>query len=64
MALHLVYHSKDFKEALFLAAGRGGDADSIATIVGMLFGSYSGLTNDMLELYTPTMTRWDDYQIA
>jgi ADP-ribosylglycohydrolase len=39
MALHLVYHYS-FKEAIFLAAGRGGDADSIAAIVGMLFGSY------------------------
>lgn len=46
---------------MFLAAGRGGDADSVATLVGMLYGSYSGLTKEMIELYIPEMTRWDDF---
>jgi len=49
---------------LFLAAGRGGDADSIATLVGMLYGSFTGLTEDIINLYSPTMSHWDDFLLA
>ena len=34
VALHIVYHSKSLKEALFNAVNYGGDSDSIASVVG------------------------------
>ena len=34
MALHIIYNSESFKEALFKAVSWGGDSDSIAAVVG------------------------------
>jgi len=49
---------------LFLAAGRGGDADSLGALVGMLYGSYSGMNEEILDLYVPIMSDWDDFLLA
>jgi ADP-ribosylglycohydrolase len=51
MALHIVYHSKSTKEALFKAINLGGDSNTIACIVGQIAGSIWGLDTDLIELY-------------
>eukprot|EP00330_Aristerostoma_sp_ATCC50986_P004192 CAMPEP_0114576250 /NCGR_PEP_ID=MMETSP0125-20121206/1036_1 /TAXON_ID=485358 ORGANISM="Aristerostoma sp., Strain ATCC 50986" /NCGR_SAMPLE_ID=MMETSP0125 /ASSEMBLY_ACC=CAM_ASM_000245 /LENGTH=235 /DNA_ID=CAMNT_0001764625 /DNA_START=521 /DNA_END=1228 /DNA_ORIENTATION=- len=42
MALHIVYHTTSFKEALLKAINLGGDADTVGAIVGMLAGFMYG----------------------
>jgi len=51
MALFCVYHSKSPKEAILRAVNLGGDADSVAAVVGQIAGSIWGLDKDLLELY-------------
>lgn len=51
MALHIVYFSKNFKEAVLKAANLGGDADTLAAIVGQIAGSKYGLNEDVLNMY-------------
>jgi len=34
LALHIVYHTQSFKEALITAANLGGDCDSFGAVVG------------------------------
>jgi len=51
MALHIVYYTLNYKEAVFKAANVGGDADTVAAIVGQIAGALYGITPAMLELY-------------
>ena len=56
MALHIVYYSFSFKEALFKAVALGGDADSLGSVVGILCGSFYGLEDDIRKLYLEKVT--------
>ena len=51
MALHIVYNAKTFKQAILKAVNLGGDADSVAGMVGMLCGAIYGFTKDMKKWY-------------
>lgn len=44
MAFHRCYHSEDYLDAVLRAAGMGGDADSVGSIVGQIMGAYYGHT--------------------
>ena len=43
--------SKIVIDLFIRAANLGGDADTVAAIVGMLAGAYYGLSQDLLQLY-------------
>lgn len=55
VALHISYHSKNFHEAIFKAVNWGGDADSIASVVGQICGAMYGLSEKILNLYYEKM---------
>jgi ADP-ribosylglycohydrolase len=42
MAFYRCYHSDSYTDAVLRAAGMGGDADSVASIVGQILGAYYG----------------------
>lgn len=42
MSLHILYHTKSWKEAVLKAVNLGGDADTVAAITGMLAGFLYG----------------------
>jgi ADP-ribosylglycohydrolase len=44
MAFFRCYHSDDYTDAVLRAAGMGGDADSVGSIVGQILGAYYGHT--------------------
>lgn len=51
VALNIVYNSNSFEEAVFKAVNWGGDADSMAAVVGYVSGPIYGITAPMLDLY-------------
>jgi len=44
MALNIVYNTNNYKDAILKSVNLGGDADSIAGVVGMLCGAIYGYT--------------------
>jgi ADP-ribosyl-[dinitrogen reductase] hydrolase len=64
MALHIVYNSKDCKDAIFRAVSLGGDADTVACIVGQIAGSIWGLEDNVVKLYQEHVSRFDKYKCA
>lgn len=61
VALHIVYHSNSFEEGIFKAVNWGGDADSMAAVVGYISGAMYGITKEMLDLYREEILIHDDY---
>ena len=51
MSLHIVYHTKNFKEAILKSVNLGGDADTVSAVVGLLAGAVYGLEDDIVEIY-------------
>lgn len=45
MALHILYNTFSYKEAILKAINLGGDADTLGAITGYLAGSYYGFDN-------------------
>jgi ADP-ribosyl-[dinitrogen reductase] hydrolase len=43
IALHTIYHTNSFSEAIFKAVNYGGDSDSNASITGQLAGAIYGI---------------------
>lgn len=41
MALHCVYNSNSFQEALLLCANMRGDSDSVASVCGQIAGEFT-----------------------
>lgn len=62
MALHAVYHSTSFSEAITRSVNFLGDADSVGAIAGQLAGAIYGFS-EMKEYHEPIL-RWDDNDIA
>ena len=63
IALHSVYHSTSFEEAIERCVNFLGDADSTAAVAGQVAGSFYGFTSvdpRMVEL----VRRWDEGEIA
>ena len=63
MALHIIYYTNNFKEAILKAANLCGDADSVASVVGQIAGAYYGfdsIPKDWINL----IRQWDHNEIA
>ena len=63
MALHILYKTDNFKDAILKAVNLRGDADSLGSIVGQIAGAYYGL-DSIPEEWINTVKRWDDNEIA
>lgn len=61
-ALHIVYHSNSIIEGLQKAVSYGGDADSIASVVGQILGAAYGLDRSVISLYLEKMYQYDQLQ--
>lgn len=64
MALHTVYHTTSFKEAMLKAVNLGGDADSVGAVVGMIAGAMYGYNEDMKKWYLDYVAKWDENKCA
>ena len=64
MALHIVYHSESATEAILKAVKLGGDADTVACIVGQLSGSIWGYEKELLKFYEDKISKNDNYKCA
>ena len=63
MALHIIYYTTSFKEAVIKVANLGGDSDSVGSVVGQIAGAYYGIENIPSE-WVETVSRWDNFEIA
>lgn len=64
MALHIVYNSVSFEQALTKAVNLGGDADTVGAIVGMLAGYMYGYNSYIQKQYVGYTAKWDGYKCA
>ena len=62
MALHVVYYTSSFKDAIIKVVNLCGDADSVGAIVGQIAGAYYGIENIPPE-WIETVSKWDHYEI-
>lgn len=62
IALYTLYNSNSLKEAIFKAVNYGGDADSIAAVVGYIGGAMWGLDNEILDLYFDKVYEFDKFE--
>ena len=58
MALHITLFSKNFKEAILKSVNMGGDADTLAAVVGQINGCLYGIDDYMFGQYQ-TVRKWD-----
>ena len=63
MSLHIVYHTKSFKEAIIKAVNTRGDSDSVASVVGQIAGAYYPI-EDIPSQWIDRINKWDDGEIA
>jgi len=63
MALHILWKTSSFSEAVLKAANLRGDADTVAAIVGQIGGSYYGCSSIPNE-WKKTVMKWDNHEIA
>ena len=63
MSLNILHYTSSFTEAVARAANIGGDADTVAAIVGAIAGAFYGLSPRILELYSDIL-KWDDNRIV
>jgi len=62
MALHVVYYTNNFKEAIIKVVNLRGDADSVGAVVGQIAGAYYGVENIPTE-WIKIVSKWDDFEI-
>ena len=63
MALHVVYYTKKFDEAIIKVVNLRGDSDSVGSVVGQIAGAYYGVSNIPTN-WIKTVSKWDKYEIA
>ena len=63
MALHVLYTTNNFKDAILKAVNLRGDADSVGSIVGQIAGAYYGL-DSIPEDWKDTINQWDNEEIG
>ena len=61
MALHVLYYTNSFQEAVLKGANLRGDADSVADVIGQIAGAYYGFDN-IPEEWIQTIYNWDKYR--
>ena len=63
MALHVLYHTNNFKDAILKAVNLCGDADSVGSVVGQIAGAFYEL-DSIPEDWIKAINQWDDNEIA
>ena len=66
MALHILYTTNNFKDAILKIANLGGDCGSIGSIVGQIAGAYYGLdgVGSIPKEWIKILNKWDNNEIA
>ena len=62
MALHVVYYTNSFKEAIIKVVNLRGDSDSVGAVVGQIAGAYYGIEKIPSE-WIKIVSQWDNYEI-
>jgi len=63
MALHILWTTSSFSEAVLKAVNLRGDADTVGAIVGQIAGAFYGCSSIPLE-WKKTVTQFDGNEIA
>ena len=63
MALHVLYYTNTFVDAILKVVNLRGDADSVGSVVGQIAGAYYGIDNIPKE-WINTINKWDGNEIA
>ena len=62
MALHIIYYSTNFQEAIIKVVNLRGDSDSVGAVVGQIAGAYYGFDNIPPE-WVEVISKWDNFEI-
>ena len=62
MALHVVYYTNSFREAIIKVVNLRGDSDSVGAVVGQIAGAFYGIENIPSD-WIQTVSKWDDMEI-
>ena len=63
MALHCVWSTHSFAEAILKAVNMRGDADSVGSVTGQIAGAFYGVLALPPE-WIKTVAKWDNYHTA
>ena len=63
MALHVLYTTASFEEAVIKVVNMRGDADSVGSVVAQMAGAFYGLSKIPKE-WVDTLAKWDHHEIA
>ena len=63
MALHIMYFTNSFKEAILKGVNLRGDADSVGSVIGQIAGAFYGLDSIPKE-WIKIINKWDNNEIA
>ena len=63
MALHVLYTTNSFKDAILKAVNLRGDADSVGSVVGQIAGAFYGV-NNIPNDWIQKIQKWDNNEIA
>ena len=63
MALHALYKTNSFKEAILKGVNLCGDADSVGSVIGQIAGAFYGL-DSIPKDWIETINKWDNNEIA
>lgn len=63
LALHIVWNTNSFKEALIKSANLGGDCDSFGAVVGQIAGAIYGFDPEINKLYMERPVYFDNFAV-
>ena len=63
MALHVLYTTNSFEEAILKGTNLCGDADSVGSVIGQIAGAYYGL-DSINKKWIETINKWDQNYFA
>ena len=63
MALHVLYTTNSFEEAILKGVNLCGDADSVGSVIGQIAGAFYGL-DSIPKDWIETINKWDNNEIA
>ena len=63
MALHKLYTTDNFKDAILKGVNLCGDADSVGSVIGQIAGAFYGY-DSIPEEWIKTINKWDNNEIA
>ena len=62
MALHVIYYTSNFRDAIIKVVNLRGDSDSVGAVVGQIAGAYYGV-EDIPPEWIETVSKWDNFEI-